>query len=67
MQVAMTAQSGPPEAEGYRLLFESHPQPMWLYDVESLAFLAINEAAVERYGYSREEFLAMTIADIRPR
>jgi PAS domain S-box-containing protein len=50
----------------YRLLFESHPQPMWLYDVGTLYFLKVNDAAIERYGYSREEFLAMTITDIRP-
>jgi PAS domain S-box-containing protein len=51
--------------ERYRLLFESNPQPMWVYDLESLAFLAINEAAIFHYGYSREEFLSMTIKDIR--
>jgi PAS domain S-box-containing protein len=50
----------------YRSLFESHPQPMWLYDVHTLAFLRVNDAAIARYGYSREEFLAMTIKDIRP-
>ncbi len=50
----------------YRLLFESNPQPMWVYDLESLAFLKVNRAAVDLYGYSREEFLAMTIKDIRP-
>jgi PAS domain S-box-containing protein len=50
----------------YRSLFESHPQPMWLYDVHSLAFLRVNDAAIARYGYSRDEFLAMTIKDIRP-
>jgi PAS domain S-box-containing protein len=50
----------------YRLLFEGHPQPMWLYDVGTLAFLKVNDAAIERYGYSREEFLAMTITQIRP-
>jgi PAS domain S-box-containing protein len=50
----------------YRLLFESHPQPMWLYDVDTLSFLKVNDSAIERYGYSREEFLAMTITDIRP-
>jgi hypothetical protein len=55
------------DSEGrYRLLFESNPFPMWVYDLETLSFLAINEAAVHRYGYSREEFLAMTIKDIRP-
>jgi PAS domain S-box-containing protein len=50
----------------YRSLFESHPQPMWLYDVHTLAFLRVNDAAIARYGYSRDEFLAMTIKDIRP-
>src|ERR1700676_1878537 len=50
----------------YRLLFEKNPQPMWVYGVDSLAFLAVNEAAVEHYGYSSSEFLRMTIRDIRP-
>jgi two-component system cell cycle sensor histidine kinase/response regulator CckA len=50
----------------YRLLFESNPQPMWVYDLESLAFLKVNRAAIDFYGYSLEEFLAMTIRDIRP-
>jgi two-component system cell cycle sensor histidine kinase/response regulator CckA len=50
----------------YRLLFENNPQPMWVYDLETLAFLAVNQAAIQGYGYSREEFLAMTIRDIRP-
>ncbi len=50
----------------YREMFESNPQPMWVYDVKSLAFLMVNDAAVARYGYSREEFLRMTIRDIRP-
>ena len=52
--------------ERYRRLFESNPQPMWVYDLETLAFLAVNELAVHHYGYSREDFLAMTIKDIRP-
>lgn len=51
--------------ERYRLLFESIPQPIWVYDEETLAFLAVNEAAIKTYGYSREEFLSMTIEDIR--
>ncbi len=50
----------------YRLLFESNPQPMWVFDYETLAFLAINDAAIRHYGYSREEFLRMTLKDIRP-
>jgi PAS domain S-box-containing protein len=52
--------------QGYRLLFESNPHPMWIYDRETLSFLAVNDAAVHHYGYSRLEFLAMTIRDIRP-
>jgi PAS domain S-box-containing protein len=51
--------------ERYRLLFENNPHPMWAYDVETLAFLAVNDVAVAHYGYSREEFLRMTLADIR--
>ena len=49
-----------------RLLFESSPLPMWVFDDETLAFLAVNDAAVAHYGYSRAEFLEMTISDIRP-
>ena len=52
--------------ERYRLLFESNPQPMWVYDLETLGFLAVNEAAVRGYGYSREDLSGMTIEDIRP-
>jgi PAS domain S-box-containing protein len=59
--------AGRPEAEEhYRLLFDQNPQPMWVYDAETLAFLTVNEAALARYGYSREEFLRMRITDIRP-
>ena len=50
----------------YRLLFESNPQAMWVYDLETLRFLAVNDAAVRHYGYLRSEFLDMTIRDIRP-
>jgi two-component system cell cycle sensor histidine kinase/response regulator CckA len=50
----------------YRLLFDANPQPMWVFDVETLGFLAVNDAAVRHYGYSREEFLSMTLMDIRP-
>jgi len=52
--------------ELYRKLFEANPHPMWAFDVETLHFLAVNDAAVAHYGYSRDEFLAMTIKDIRP-
>lgn len=52
--------------ERYRNLFECHPQPMWIYDQENLRFLAVNQAAIAHYGYSYDEFLAMTIEAIRP-
>lgn len=51
--------------ERYRLLFESTPQPIAVYNEETLGFLAVNEAATRTYGYSRDEFLSMTIDDIR--
>ncbi len=50
----------------YRLLFDSSPIPMWVFDTKTLKFLAVNEATIRHYGFSREEFLRMTIADIRP-
>jgi two-component system, cell cycle sensor histidine kinase and response regulator CckA len=50
----------------YRLLFESNPAPMWVYEVGTLAFLAVNHAATAHYGYTAEEFLGMTLRDIRP-
>jgi PAS domain S-box-containing protein len=52
--------------EQYRLLFDSNPHPIWVYHPLTLAFLAVNDAAVHLYGYTRDEFLAMTIKDIRP-
>ncbi|GAB4461099.1 MAG: hypothetical protein OHK0029_25900 [Armatimonadaceae bacterium] len=51
----------------YRTLFDSHPYPMWLYDPETLQFLEVNDAAVRQYGFTREEFLSMTLRDIRPK
>ena len=48
------------------MLFESTPQPIWVYNEETLGFLAVNEAATRTYGYSRDEFLSMTINDLRP-
>lgn len=50
----------------YRMLFEVHPHPMWVVESKTLKFLAVNEAAVKHYGYSREEFLSMTADQIRP-
>ena len=50
----------------YRLTFDSNPLPMWVVDSETLAFLSVNEAAQQHYGYTRAEFLSMTLNDIRP-
>jgi PAS domain S-box-containing protein len=61
-----TAQALRDSEERYRILFDSNPHPMWAYDLETLRFLAVNDAAISHYGYSREEFLNMTVVDIRP-
>lgn len=53
--------------ERYRQLFEANPHPMWVYDAETSRFLAVNDVAVWQYGYSREQFLGMTIKDIIPK
>ena len=50
----------------YLSLFILNPAPMWVYDVETLEILDVNEAAMQRYGYSRPEFLALTVKDLRP-
>jgi diguanylate cyclase (GGDEF)-like protein/PAS domain S-box-containing protein len=50
----------------FRMLFESHPLPMWVWDRETFRFLAVNDAAIAHYGYSREQFMAMTVFDMRP-
>ncbi len=50
----------------YRDLFELNPQPMWVYDVETYGILDVNESAVRHYGFSKEEFLSMTILALRP-
>ena len=52
--------------ERYRLLFESNPHSVWVYDLESLAIIDVNDAAILTYGYSREEFLTLNIKDLRP-
>ena len=67
-----TASGGSASRKGEELntvtdsMFLSHPDPMWIYDLDTLRFLAVNKAAVAKYGYSHDEFLAMTIAEIRP-
>lgn len=50
----------------YSILFHLSPQPMWVYDAETYRFVQVNQAAIDQYGYSEEEFLSMTILDIRP-
>jgi PAS domain S-box-containing protein len=49
----------------YRLLFQGNPHPMWVFDLETLAILEVNEAATQHYGYTRDEFLRMTLGDLR--
>jgi PAS domain S-box-containing protein len=53
-------------SEKYRLLFDRHPLPMWVFDAKTLQFLTVNDAAIQSYGYTREEFAQMTLEDIRP-
>ena len=50
----------------YRTLFEENPNPMWVYNPENLKFLAINNAALQTYGYTQQEMLSLTLRDIRP-
>ena len=50
----------------YRSMFHNNPQPMWIYDITTLAFLEVNESAIKHYGYTQSEFLSMTLKDIRP-
>jgi len=54
------------QEQTYRETFDANPLPMWIFDSETLGFLAVNDAALAHYGYNREEFLALTIRDIRP-
>jgi PAS domain S-box-containing protein len=53
-----------PDAQ-YQILFDSNPQPMWVYETKTLRFLAVNAAAIRHYGYSHSEFMSMTIKSIR--
>jgi PAS domain S-box-containing protein len=50
----------------YRYLFANNPSPMWVYDTATLHFLQVNDAALSLYGYSREEFMQLTLEDLRP-
>ncbi|HKV88666.1 MAG TPA: PAS domain S-box protein [Candidatus Dormibacteraeota bacterium] len=58
---------GPVEEGEFRTLFTLNPRPMWVYDVRTFRILDVNEAALEQYGYTRDEFLGLTIRDIRPK
>jgi PAS domain S-box-containing protein len=53
-------------SDPYRLLFEANTQPMWMLDLDTLRFLAVNDAALRHYGYTREEFMAMSVLELRP-
>jgi two-component system cell cycle sensor histidine kinase/response regulator CckA len=64
--VAAKEQAAAGSEERYRAMFEHSPQPMWMFDRDTLRFVSVNDAAVEAYGYSRDEFTGMTLADIRP-
>lgn len=71
MHVAITevvqAKAAVEESEKrHREMFRANPHPMWVYDVESFKILDVNNSAVEKYGYSRDEFLSMTLKDLRP-
>jgi PAS domain S-box-containing protein len=52
--------------ENYKLLFYSHPNPMWTYDPQTLRILEVNAAAINLYGYNRDEFVKFTLKDLRP-
>lgn len=55
-----------PSSDRYGSLFTQNPEPMWIYDTQSLLVLDVNEAAIEVYGYTPQEFLQLTIKDLRP-
>jgi PAS domain S-box-containing protein len=50
----------------FQLMFQHNPNPMWVYDPQTLTFLEVNEQGIETHGYSRDEFLGMSLKDIRP-
>jgi PAS domain S-box-containing protein len=52
--------------ENYRRIFDNSPNPMWVFDIDTLQFLNVNSAAINLYGYNKTDFLSMTIQDIRP-
>ena len=69
VRIAQDAAQRPSGFDGdapFRYLFDQNPTPMWVYELGSLAFLEVNQAAIQNYGYTRAEFLGMRITDIRP-
>ena len=54
------------QAASFRLLFANNPHPMWVFDQDTLGFVEVNEAALRKYGYSREAFLSMKVTEIHP-
>jgi PAS domain S-box-containing protein len=63
----MRAQQAVVESEKrYRMMFDANPHPMWVFDAKSHGFLAVNQATCKQYGYSVDEFMDMTIFDLRP-
>lgn len=65
-QIAKLRSKQTSETGDYNRLFDELPIPMYIYDYLTFRFLAVNDAAVEQYGYSREEFLSLKVTDIRP-
>lgn len=65
-QIAATQDLADDSTTGYRELFELHPLPMWVVDEETLRFLEVNAAALRKYGWRRDDFLAMTALDVFP-
>src|SRR6266568_4384838 len=65
-EIPRTRKCGCSENE-YRAIFNSNPHPMWIYEIDSLTITDVNEAALKQYGYSRREFIGMSIVRLRPR
>lgn len=53
-------------AQEFRLIFDNAPMPQWIFDRNTLRVLAVNTAALEEYGYTRDEFMNLTVVDLRP-
>ena len=65
-QLRQEVQYAQQSEQRFRLLFSSNPSPMWIYDCDSFAITDVNDAALQQYGYKREEFLRLTALDLRP-